>query len=141
MTARPVCGSAFSAGCIQGDRDSVMPIDYSKYPKNWKWLSKHIIADAGNRCELCYAPNGAVIYRDKGDLHPWRMADVLFADDPDYKCTKVVLTVHHIDCDKQNNVKQNLICLCQRCHLRLDLLRHMQNRKRKAGALQERMGI
>ena len=42
---------------------------------------------------------------------------------------KIVLTVHHIDSDKNNNERQNLICLCQKDHLRLDLHKHMQNRK------------
>jgi hypothetical protein len=105
-----------------------MPMNIRDYPENWKWLSKQIIADAGNKCELCYAPNGQLVFRDKTDLHPWRAADVLLCDDPDYKLTKIILTVHHIDSDKQNNAKQNLISLCQRCHLRLDLQKHIKNR-------------
>ena len=43
--------------------------------------------------------------------------------------TKIVLTVHHIDSDKQNSEKQNLIALCQRCHCRLDLYKHMRKAK------------
>jgi len=104
-----------------------MPCDYKEYPENWKWLSRQIISDAGDKCELCYAPNRAIVFRDKADVHPWRLADVLLCDDPDYKCTKIVLTVHHINHDKKDNTKQNLIALCQRCHCRLDLATHMKN--------------
>jgi len=108
-----------------------MPIKYSEYPENWKWLSRQIIADAGNRCELCYAPNGELICRDKTAAYPWRLAENL--DDAEFqnnKITKIILTVHHIDGDKRNSTKQNLIALCQRCHLRLDLHKHMTNRKK-----------
>jgi 5-methylcytosine-specific restriction endonuclease McrA len=104
-----------------------MPIDYKNYPENWKWLSKQIIKDAGNRCELCYAPNCASIARDKDNLYPWYYP----APWEDKKRTTVVLTVHHIDSNKQNSKKQNLIALCQRCHLRLDLQKHMANRAKK----------
>jgi hypothetical protein len=108
-----------------------MPCDYKQYPENWKWLSKQIIADAGNRCELCYAPNGEFIVRDKDDAYPWQLAENI-GDGADYpKLTKVVLTVHHINHDKMNSTKQNLIALCQRCHLRLDLAHHMKNRRDK----------
>lgn len=110
-----------------------MPCNYKEYPENWKWLSKQIIKDAGNRCELCYAPNGETIVRDKNALHPWdHLPDkkyVEFMDKRKEKITKIVLTVHHIDSDKKNNTKQNLIALCQRCHLRLDLQKHMKNRR------------
>ena len=111
-----------------------MPCDYSQYDPNWKFISKQTIVDAGNRCELCYAPNGELIVWDKDYHHPWRLAEAALADDPDYKVTKVVLTVHHINHDKTDNSKQNLICLCQRHHLRLDLAHHMANRrKNRAG--------
>ncbi len=30
-----------------------------------------------------------------------------------------VLTVHHLDGDKDNNADWNLACLCQRCHLHI----------------------
>ena len=111
-----------------------MPIDKKDYPENWEWLSRQIKTTAGNRCELCYAPNGAIVYRDKNDIHPWRIADV------ERECTnelyaKIVLTVHHIDSDKKNNTKQNLLCCCQRCHLRLDLQKHMRTRAEKKGNL------
>ena len=104
-----------------------MPINYSEYPKNWKWLSRQIVKDAGNRCELCYAPNGVLVVRDNNDDHPWIAWYPWFPQ----KGIKIVLTVHHIDGNKQNSAKQNLISLCQKCHLRLDLHKHMINRTRE----------
>ena len=103
-----------------------MPINYEDYPKNWKWLSRQIVKDAGNRCELCYAPNGERVVRTPDGPYPWRPASP-----DDWKPVKIVLTVHHIDGNKQNSAKQNLISLCQKCHLRLDLHKHMINRTRE----------
>jgi len=45
------------------------------------------------------------------------------------KPTKIVLTVAHIDQDKNNNSFFNLAALCQRCHLNHDRCQHAQNRK------------
>jgi 5-methylcytosine-specific restriction endonuclease McrA len=94
-----------------------MPCDYSQYPKDWARIVADRKKEVGNCCELCGVRNGG--------LH-WKTA------------SKVVLTMHHIDHDKKNNSRQNLILLCQRCHLRLDLAHHMENRK---GAKQERLAI
>lgn len=108
-----------------------MPCNYSEYPSNWKWISKQTIKDAGNKCELCYAPNGEKIFRFKEDKYPWRLAseaDLSTLKEMKLKIIKVVLTVHHIDGDKENTSKQNLIALCQKDHLRLDLAKHMMNR-------------
>jgi hypothetical protein len=49
------------------------------------------------------------------------------------------LTVHHINDDIKDNHKLNLIALCQRCHLRLDLKRHVEKRKTREIKNQERM--
>lgn len=43
--------------------------------------------------------------------------------------TKVVLTVAHLDHDKNNNRFSNLAALCQRCHLTHDRTQHALNRK------------
>lgn len=84
-----------------------MPIDYKKYSKNWKWLSKQIRSRGNNRCELCNASNGQ----------------------PHWKTgSKVVLTVHHINFDVNDNSELNLIALCQRCHLRLDIANKLKRR-------------
>lgn len=77
-----------------------MPIkDKSLYPKNWKELSFQVRCEAGQICEICDAKNGLP--------HPVTKS-------------KVVLTVHHLDFNPGNNLRYNLIALCQRCHIRLD---------------------
>lgn len=110
------------------------PCNYKEYPENWKWLSKQIIADAGDRCELCYAPNHTMVSRCKTGMFPWSplpdKKDIEYMDKRSERLTKIILTVHHIDSDKTNSKKQNLIALCQRCHCRLDLYKHMANRKK-----------
>lgn len=110
-----------------------MPCDYKKYPKDWKAIVAQRKIEVKNKCELCFAPNGVTINRSKDGQYPWELAH-----QGGGKETKIILTVHHIDHDKKNNTRQNLILLCQRCHLRLDLAHHMENRK---GAKQERIGI
>jgi 5-methylcytosine-specific restriction endonuclease McrA len=93
-----------------------MPINLKDYHPNWKEISKRIRDRADGSCELCPA--------EYGKPH-WKTG------------SRVVLTVHHIDFDKMNNSDTNLIALCQRCHLRLDLEKHMkkaaETRARKLG--------
>jgi 5-methylcytosine-specific restriction endonuclease McrA len=79
-----------------------MPIDYKKYPPNWKSeMRPRILKRAGNRCEFCGAENH--------QPHP-------------LTGSKVVLTIAHLDHDPQNwDVKdERLAALCQKCHLAYD---------------------
>lgn len=78
-----------------------MPIDYSKYPLDWKLRSKFIrFYRARNRCELCGADNYFP--------HP-------------VTGSRVVLTVAHIYNKRPLSADfLNLKALCQRCHFRLD---------------------
>ncbi len=84
-----------------------MPINYKDYPDNWKSIISRLKQKADNKCELCDAENY--------NAH-WKTG------------SKVVLTVHHIN--GKNNNDYNLIVLCQRCHLRLDLEKHIKNRQK-----------
>ncbi|MDR1897087.1 MAG: hypothetical protein LBR10_09890 [Prevotellaceae bacterium] len=85
-----------------------MPIDPSKYPKNWQEISRRIrYIRAENKCEEC----GAVNYQP----HP-------------VTGNKVVLTVAHLNHDTTDNREENLKALCQFCHLKHD---RIDNKKRK----------
>lgn len=98
-----------------------MPVDYSRYPDNWKAISEHIRFErAGNQCEWCGAEN----YKP----HP-------------ETGSKVILTVAHLGIDhpdgtpgdkhdKMDVRPENLAALCQRCHLNYDIDEHIENRKR-----------
>lgn len=66
-----------------------MPINRKKYPSNWKEISNHIRQIRGNKCEKCDTPGKR----------------------------NNVLTVHHFDYNPQNNSADNLLLLCQKCHL------------------------
>lgn len=46
-----------------------------------------------------------------------------------YGITRVVLSVAHLDRNSKNNDRNNLAALCQRCHLKHDILQHIQNRR------------
>ena len=87
-----------------------MPVNYNEYPPNWEEIRKKILKRAGNRCELCGAEN----YKPH-----WKTG------------SKVILTIHHINFNREDNRDCNLIALCQRCHLRLDLCLHISSRKKK----------
>ena len=102
------------------------PCDYKQYSKDWKLISKNIITASGNKCELCFAPNECTVNRSTRVQYPWELAH-----QGGGKETKIVLTVHHIDGDKKNNSRHNLIALCARCHLRIDIGRHIKNRAEK----------
>jgi hypothetical protein len=55
--------------------------------------------------------------------------------------TKIIITVHHIDSDKKNSHPLNLLALCQRCHLRLDLQKHIAKRKQRESIPGQKMLI
>ena len=108
-----------------------MPIDYSKYPKDWKTrIRPQILERALNHCERCGVRNHAHILRSKrnGAIYEYYYGvdDVIGFEKP----VKVVLTIAHLDHDITNNHPENLMALCQRCHLRHDKEHHQANAAR-----------
>ena len=86
-----------------------MPINYSKYCRDWKVRSRFVrFYRAKNRCEKCGAEN----YKP----HP-------------ITGSKVILTTAHLDHDITNNNLSNLMAMCQRCHLKYDSAHHAETRK------------
>lgn len=101
-----------------------MPVDYSKYPADWKAISKRIRFErAANRCEVCGAEN----YKP----HP-------------ETGSKVILTVAHLNHDVNDNRDENLKAMCQRCHNRYDAEHRRANaqvtRAKKKRLAQEKAG-
>jgi hypothetical protein len=113
-----------------------MPINYKEYPKDWKVIRQRILTKADNKCEFCGVPNYALINRTgvgKDDWRFWPEGMESEAWDLDgLKCTKIILTIAHLDHDKTNHEVSDdrLKALCQKCHLQYDMPRHIANRKR-----------
>jgi hypothetical protein len=99
-----------------------MPIDYKKYPPNWKTeIVPAVLARANNCCENCGLKNKEKAFSLSIDGETeWVSADLIMI--PEGKPVKVVLTVAHLDHDEHNHdVKlDRLKALCQLCHLRYD---------------------
>lgn len=131
-----------------------MPIDYSKYPPDWRDIRKRILDRAEHKCEFCGVENHKLIFRgllnDKevyqySDasiyLYPtgvYQDTDAFSAIQPisgkeRQKAIKIVLTIAHLDHDEQNHdVKdERLAALCQKCHLRYDIEEKKKRRKVK----------
>ncbi|HNT75280.1 MAG TPA: HNH endonuclease signature motif containing protein [Anaerolineae bacterium] len=70
-----------------------MPFKRWLYPRNWKAIATRIKTAAGWCCEQCGHPHDPAGYYG--------------------------LAVHHIDGNCANNADENLVALCQRCHLAL----------------------
>lgn len=113
-----------------------MPIDYSKYPPNWKSeIVPSVRERSGGCCEQCGLENGQTVYKIslciKDDDGRYKIRSLWFRDKRDAERekgfgsvhpVKVVLTVAHLDHDELNHdVKiDRLKDLCQACHLRYD---------------------
>lgn len=128
-----------------------MPIDYKKYPKDWKTrIRPDILKRAENKCEMCGVENGKSVWRGEWCGEPCYQYDdtgvIHNADDGDIiginyvthieKCNKgtiIVLTIAHLDHDINNNDYGNLKALCQRCHLHHDKGQHGETRRKKKG--------
>lgn len=111
-----------------------MPCDYSTYHPEWETkIRPDILERDGHKCKFCGIPNYEIGWRDfKGDwnkLSEGHVGDVEaeFAKELGYKVIKVVLTVAHLDGNKDNNDYDNLASLCQKCHLSHDKVQHMTN--------------
>ena len=120
-----------------------MPIDYKEYPPNWLTeIRPRILERAGNCCEACGVANGIIVYKtDRKEIKPTTYLEIkqILQDTgqpsqtilKQLGLTKIVLTIAHLDNDKLNHLvkDERLQALCQRCHLRIDMGHHVDNRK------------
>lgn len=113
-----------------------MPIDYSRYPPNWKTeIVPSVLKRASGKCEFCGLANrqevyAAIFWIREGTRYKRR--SIWFRDENDCireqpdeffrKKVKVILTVAHLDHDETNHEVSidRLRALCQVCHLRYD---------------------
>ena len=133
-----------------------MPIDYKKYPSNWKTeIRPAILQRANNCCEFCNVKNYSEGFRNKeGRFYTTEFIvkeleitgldmfeDELFhrvQKDGKVKPIKIVLTVAHLDHNISNNEYSNLKALCQKCHLDYDKDHHKKNSRE---TLKKKKGI
>lgn len=126
----------------------IRPEMKSRYPVDWPVVREGILVRAGNCCEQCSVPNGALIdrgtgkdagtYRDPSDGAVYdaetgqRLRVVLgYRRGDEYsgseRLTRVVLTIAHLwDPDPANVRWDNLAALCQMHHLRMDAALHKE---------------
>ena len=121
-----------------------MPIDYSKYPSNWKTeIIPALRERSGNCCELCHLPNGLIGARLKNGsfrkAHFIEMDQIRSLKKRGYSerqaisrmgLMKIVLTGAHLDHDESNPdiSLERLKYLCQKCHLNYD---QVEKKRRK----------
>lgn len=134
-----------------------MPIDYKKYPKDWKQLRASILDRDNHCCKSCGIFNYSVCYWDKdryqigggngyveevayGELgykESRIMADLWNEEEGGKNWIVIVLTIAHLNHDITDNSDENLAALCQRCHLKHDQVHHIKNsritREKKQG--------
>ena len=108
-----------------------MPIDYKKYPSNWKTeIRPAILERANHKCEFCGVANYAIGFRDEfGAFHQIENSIALEAYEFPSKPFKIILTIAHLDHDIKNNDYSNLKALCQKCHNNYDAPYRAQNRR------------
>lgn len=83
-----------------------MPINYEKYPPNWKTeIRPRILTRDGYRCKFCGIAHNSIAVGEKSR-----------------RMYRVVLTIAHLDHDPENweVSDERLVALCQRCHLKYD---------------------
>lgn len=116
-----------------------MPIDYKKYPKNWKnEIRPRIMKRANNTCEFegCDFKHLEYVWsvKHKGKTTGWfrdfdeanSYPKTIYSNKkgviPNPKKVRVILTIAHLDHDENNpDVKDDrLKAACQLCHLRYD---------------------
>ncbi len=111
-----------------------MPIDYKKYPANWKDVIRpDILRREQFHCKHCGIEHKARGYRDVArnfvkcdeNLEIW-------AKRSGKRVFTIILTIAHLDQDIKNNDYSNLAALCQKCHLHHDRpFNEVKRRRRK----------
>src|SRR5688572_24020441 len=108
-----------------------MPLDYKEYHPKWTLIVRLILRRDHNRCKFCGLDNKRVIIRSKRGQKPYRnLCQTEWDWFHGYRrkgfsyresmkklgATIIVLTIAHLDGNKDNNRFINLAALCQRCH-------------------------
>ena len=88
-----------------------MPIlaeNKDRYPANWNDIRRVVLMLCENKCEFCGVKN-----------HTFRNGK------------QIVLTIAHLDHTPENNARENLRALCQKCHNKYDAKHRAETRRRR----------
>lgn len=85
-----------------------MPVDWSKYPDDWKAIALEVKERAAWVCQRC----------GKQCRRP---------DEP-FDTHRRTATVAHLNHDESDCSPENLRCMCAPCHLRYDVHHHQESR-------------
>jgi hypothetical protein len=103
----------------------------ARYPRDWRSISKAIRFErAKGRCEcagVCGYDHGGRCGAKHGREHP--VTD-----------SRVVLTVAHLNHTPEDCRPENLVAMCQRCHLAYDREHHAKTRRTADARLAEQHG-
>ena len=98
----------------------IRPENRDRYPADWKEISIRIRSKrAKNRCEC----------RGHCGLHKGRRCVEENHQPAKFAKGTIVLTVAHLDHTPENCEEDNLLAMCQRCHLRYDAQHHARTRR------------
>lgn len=133
-----------------------MPVDYKKYPANWKSeIRPAIMMRSFGYCEFCNIKNYIIVIRGYDDDNEVYQDEDGFIYDANTSekiggnylgeidraggFVKIVLTIAHLDHDTENSDYSNLKALCQRCHNRYDRANRNKNIKEKKLLIQPQL--
>ena len=117
-----------------------MPMDFSRYPEDWKDLALKLKKKAKWKCQQCKKPcrrrGESVADFEKRLSSKWKpllsekLEDYERTGVLQYKPKRFLLTVAHLDQNPSNIAPKNLKVLCAPCHLRFDVQFRSYNRRR-----------
>jgi hypothetical protein len=96
-----------------------MPIDYKKYPADWKKVVRpRILQRDGNQCRCCGLGNNLWGYRDAGGR--FHSLPNLKPAPAGFRAFYIRLNVVHLDHGLTDHRDENLGLMCQKCHAAYD---------------------
>lgn len=118
-----------------------MPMDRSKYPKDWAQISRRIRFErAKGKCEWCGVAHGHFRNELGQSFETMKEFWAMWGKRTKMPVVRVVLTTAHLGVDKPDGSPgdkrdtmdcrdENLAALCQRCHLGFDRDDHIRSRR------------